>query len=304
MLLDWLPAIGVLVCGLAVLTARAFRGRRRSETLSKGDAVNLMLDESRSLIERGEAVDDLDRRFRNLIRATQLGWDATALAITMIGTALVAGFLVFLWSDEPFAFVSAAGLSLGLVWLGLALRAAYVRAKIVEQTPNFIEMFAGTLQAGVSVEKGLSKAAVRTQGVLGSELRRCSERTALGYAASDSLLELAERYRVVDLKLAATAMGVHRETGGNLSAVLSRLSTVARERLAYRKQIDGMTLSARAAALIVGSAGPLLLVYYIFWGNGLLKLWEDPSGQFFLMLAAGLELVGIVWVAAICRSSI
>jgi len=301
--LDWLPAIALGGCASFVSLAFAVRRWFPVAPLQREvePQIKLRLRNSSS----PESPDsDLDNRFSRLVDVTHTGFETNIAALLVIGVGVLVGAALFVQFEEPIVSILGAMLGMILSYLGLIVRAAYVRSKIQEQLPHAVDMLAGAIRAGVSVEGGLSRVASKTQGFLGYDLRLCDHRIELGLPTSNAIRELADRYQLLDLKQLAVAVAIHQQTGGDLAKVMEQLARVSRERQAYRRQISSLTISARLAAAIVGSAAPGLLLYYSMRGKGLTEFWDDPSGRFLLLLAAGLEIGGVLWILAITRKQI
>ena len=64
----------------------------------------------------------------------------------------------------------------------------------------------------------------------------------------------------MELKIFVVAMMVHRQTGGNLSELLDKLSTVIRERYRIRGQIKALTAEGRFQAYVLLALSLFMLV--------------------------------------------
>ncbi len=62
-----------------------------------------------------------------------------------------------------------------------------------------------------------------------SEFRRVFEEQRFGLPLQDSLLSMADRVNLVDVRILVTAILIQREVGGNLAEILDNLSTVVRD---------------------------------------------------------------------------
>jgi tight adherence protein B len=282
---------------LLVYRLRGTTAKENRETVEES-SVELVLRNSEPSVG---AFRDLDDRFDKTVEVAQTGFDTRHSVLLIIAVGVLFGATYFVVVEEIYGSLVCALLGAIITWVGLVVRAAYVRSKVQEQFPTVADMLSGAIRAGVSVEYALTSVASKSQGFLGQELRACAQKIKLGLPTSRALQEVADRYELLDLKLLAAAVAVNRQTGGNLSKVMEQLARVSRERQAYRRQISGMTASARLAAIIVGAAAPGLVIYYLIRGSGLSNFWEDPSGRFLIILAVCLEIVGVLWIVAITR---
>ena len=76
---------------------------------------------------------------------------------------------------------------------------------------------------------------------------------------------LTRRADLMDVRIFATTVSVHRDSGGNLPVTLERLSEVIRDRMTYHRQLRSVTASGRFSALLILAAGPILFLYMFFF---------------------------------------
>jgi tight adherence protein B len=298
---DWLPALligGVVFVFLLVYRFSRTSGNNLGSQAASEPSVGLVLRNSEP---NAGMFQELDDRFDKTVEVAQTGFDTRDSVLLILAVGVVIGVAYFVFVEELYGALASALVGAVIAWIGLVIRSAYVRSKVQEQFPTVADMLSGAIRAGVSVEHALASVAAKSQGFLGQELRTCAQRIKLGMPTSRALQDVADRYELLDLKLLAAAVAVNRQTGGNLSKVMEQLARVSRERQAYRRQIGGMTASARLAAFIVGAAAPALVVYYLIRGSGLSNFWEDSSGRFLMILAVCLEIAGVLWILAITR---
>ena len=114
---------------------------------------------------------------------------------------------------------------------------------------------------------------------------------------------LVYRLRLIEVKIFATTLAVHREMGGNLATTLDRMAAVLRERITYRRQVRAATAAGRFSATLVASAGPLLFAYmFIFQYEYASALVTLPLGQSLLAVAVALEVIGLVWIVRLLKA--
>jgi tight adherence protein B len=300
----WLPWIGfasasLVAGGIFVLAQRWLQSGRVAEADDRLPRVSLRLPE-----ENDAATAPFDRAFGRFVSEGGLPLDPTLAMLLLLGVGLLAGAALFVVFEN--ALISFAGVVATAVVLMLAAAALRARRQqqILENLPSVVEMLARTVRAGESMEQALHIVAKKARGPLAADLRRCVRQIDMGLSVTAALRLLEERHRLLDVRMLVGALAVHRQAGGNLPATLERLSLVTRERLAYRRQLQSMTASARLAAMIISLAAPILFVYFLYTQQYIENMLNDPTGRFFLLLAAGLEIVGILWMLALSRSEI
>jgi tight adherence protein B len=111
--------------------------------------------------------------------------------------------------------------------------------------------------------------------------------------------DLARRTGLLELKIFVVAVAVHRQTGGNLSELLDKLSAVIRDRHRIRGQVKALTAEGRMQAAILLALPPLLMgVISVVNRQYMAALFQFP------MLIAGMfvfEILGALWLRKLIR---
>jgi Flp pilus assembly protein TadB len=77
---------------------------------------------------------------------------------------------------------------------------------------------------------------------------------------------------------------------------------VVRDRLSYRRQLQAATAAGKASAMLVALIGPAIFLFFFFFRPDYVQtMLESPLGQTALIVAAFMELVGLIWVARLVR---
>ncbi|MGB1008185.1 MAG: type II secretion system F family protein, partial [Thiolinea sp.] len=95
---------------------------------------------------------------------------------------------------------------------------------------------------------------------------------------------------------------IQRETGGNLSEVISNLSGIIRSRFQLRRKVKTLSAEGRLSAWILLSL-PFVLGGVIHMVNPeyLLPLFREPLGQK-LLIGSGCSIVlGVIWINRIIK---
>lgn len=174
----------------------------------------------------------------------------SALAMLVIGRAMLGNLI-------GAAVGTAIGLFLPLYWL-----TAKERKRIndfQEQLPDALDMLVSAMKAGYSFQAAMKFIGEEVPAPLGPEFARFYEEQRLGMEVRTALLALQERINSLDLKMFVTAILIQRETGGNLSEVLGKISTLMRERAAIKGEIATLTAESKLSARILGA-----LPFFVF----------------------------------------
>ena len=123
-----------------------------------------------------------------------------------------------------------------------------------QQLPDAIDMLVSAMKAGYSFQAATQFIGEEMIPPLGPEFARFYDEQRLGMDVRSALVGMQTRVESLDLKMFVTAVLIQRETGGNLSEVLSNLADLVRQRIAMRGQIQTLIaepkLSARFLAVL------------------------------------------------------
>jgi tight adherence protein B len=256
------------------------------------------------LLARG-AANWMDRSFYMMLErsGSQLSV-ASAMAI-LIGSAVVgcvSGLVASAWNSGNWLehpFVGIAGLLLGAM-LPLAWwrwQQARRIKKMQNSLPAALDLLADGLRAGQTLEQGAEMVATRSPSPLRNEFGHTVSLLKLGHSPVAVMERMARRIPLPEFQVFATAVLVHRQTGGNLATLTSRLAAAARDRLEFLSHLGAQTVAGRYSAIGLVIAAVL--------GVALLMLVRPDYLQFFathewgtpLLVTAGvLVLVGAVWM--------
>jgi tight adherence protein B len=99
-----------------------------------------------------------------------------------------------------------------------------------------------------------------------------------------------------------TTILIHRESGGNLTEVLERISGLIRGRFRFQRKVKTLSAEGRMSAWVL-VAIPFVLAAGIAATTPeyMPLLVKDEFGQQLVMAAFGAMLLGIVWIRRIIR---
>jgi tight adherence protein B len=166
--------------------------------------------------------------------------------------------------------------------------------------PETLELVADALRAGQTLEQSAELVASQAPQPLGEEFGYCWSQLKLGHSPVAVLQRMARRVPLPEFKIFATAVLVHRQTGGNLALLAERLAASARDRAEFHGHVRAVTAGSRLSVLGL-TFGTLIAVGIILWlqTDYILEFLQHPVGPTLLAVAAVLQLLGIVWVSRI-----
>lgn len=167
--------------------------------------------------------------------------------------------------------------------------------KLEGQLPEAIDMLVNAMKAGYSLQAAMKFIGEEMSDPLGPEFTRFYDEQRLGVDVRLALNNLAARSDTLDLKMFVTALLIQRESGGNLAEVMTNLSTLMRERVALRGEIDTLTAEPKMSAVVLAML-PIALFALINIMNRdyLSPLYTTATGHMLLVYGAVSILIGFV----------
>jgi tight adherence protein B len=166
--------------------------------------------------------------------------------------------------------------------------------RIEAQLPDAMDLISRALRAGHSFPSALSMVGNEAQDPIASEFKTTFDEISFGISNDQALNNLAARVPSADLRYFVMAVIIQRETGGNLSELLGKLSTLIRERFKLFGKIRVLAAEGKLSAWILtalpfGVAG----VIYILNPEYISILFTDPLGVTWVIGALIMMAIGI-----------
>ncbi len=313
---NWLPALVVfLAVGMAVVSLaflaeslrevrrrRDFRRQLEAVTGKEGPGGDAL---TTSVVRAGEADSVLTslpqvRDLKILLEQADLNWTpGTFISISFgLAAALSASAFILSQAAMPAVFAAMAGLWFPLMYVKRLKRRRIRRFE--EQLPEAIDLLGRSIRAGHAFPTGLKVVGEESPDPMATEFRQIFDEQKFGLPLEDSLLGLADRIDMVDVRIFVTAILIQREVGGNLAEILDKISYTIRERFSLQRQIRVYTAQGRLTGYIL-AALPILLGLAIAALNPeyMAILFEDPMGKVLIAAAAVLQLLGFLLIRRI-----
>ncbi|HKV35788.1 MAG TPA: type II secretion system F family protein [Pyrinomonadaceae bacterium] len=172
--------------------------------------------------------------------------------------------------------------------------------KINAQLPDTLDLLGRSLAVGHAFSEALNQVQTEMPDPIATEFRIVFEEQKLGLSTKVALDRLTERVPLTDLRLCVTAMHIQRETGGNLSEILEKVSQTVRERFKLMEDFRTLTTSSRGSAWILCLL-PFGIVFLLTIINPeyMALLLHDQRGHYILAVAAILQILGIITIKKI-----
>jgi tight adherence protein B len=169
-----------------------------------------------------------------------------------------------------------------------------------EQFPEAIELMGRAIRAGHPLSAGIRMVAEESKDPIAAEYRQIFEEQRFGLPFEEALLGMADRNELNDVRIFVTALLVQREVGGNLAEILDKIATTIRARFTIRRQLRVYTAQGRMSGYVLG-AMPIVvgLGLYALNPDYISLLFTETIGQFLLIGAGVMQIIGYLWIRKI-----
>jgi len=259
---------------------------------------------------RDEVMSNVPRLNRLLLSASwarrlrtytaQAGLEVLPGKLVLITAVLGLGpFIVlpYLYPNTILAIIAGI-VGVSLPWLYIAFkRSARLRA-FEKIFPEAVDLLGRAVRAGHAFTTGLEMAASELPQPVAGEFKLVFDEQSFGLPLRDALTNFAERVPIVDVRFFVTALLIHKETGGNLAAILDDLASVIRERFRLLRDVRVRTAQGRLTAGILIALPPaMVLIMRGVNPDYVNVLFTDPLGLYMLGAAVLLQIIGsmILW---------
>lgn len=194
--------------------------------------------------------------------------------------AMVGGYGGYILSDRLFVgMVLAFMLGNSPLWY-LKRKKAKRMDRFQQQLPDALDLMSRALKAGHTFSGGMRMVADEFENPLGEEFRITLEEINFGMDVDRALLNLQERVDVTDLKFFIVSVNIQRETGGNLSEIISNIARLVRERFILYGKVRILSAEGRISAILL-SALPFAIsgVLYLINPDYISLLWTHDLGR-------------------------
>lgn len=170
------------------------------------------------------------------------------------------------------------------------------------QLPDALDTMIRALRTGYPFVETLEVIAQEMSEPLAGEFAITSDEINHGVDLRQAMQNLSDRVHCLPLTAVTTAVMIQRETGGNLTEILERISKIIRNRFRFQRRIKTLSAEGRMSAWILG-----LIPFVLFALISLTTpeytqtLLTDPMGKNLVNGALVLLLLGNIWVMKLLR---
>lgn len=175
-----------------------------------------------------------------------------------------------------------------------------IRVKFEKQLPDTLDFLSRAMRAGHGVAAAIKMAADEMPNPIGREFSMVSDELNFGIPFSQALNNMGLRVNSKDLHFFLVALAIQRETGGNLTEILTVISKTMRERIKLNGKIRTLAAEGKMSGMILGSM-PFFMALIL---NTLNPGYFDPvmeDGGGIIGIAVLLLALGGLWIMNIVK---
>ncbi|MGL4828837.1 MAG: type II secretion system F family protein [Vibrio sp.] len=302
----------VVFISQALILPAAGSKAKHKELAQRLKQTQMDLDEqTRSLLQE-HYLKSLSPRDRSLVKFTLLaslkktielsGLDWTlAQTLAVCLSISVSAMIAMVILNQPWYLVVAGGAAIWfLLQFFLQKRITDRLSRFEEQLPDALDIIRRMLQAGQPVTQAFNEVGKEMGAPIGLEFKNTFNLLNYGYDMRLAIMQMAERTPTVSMLAFSSAVMLQKETGGNLSENLEKVSKVLRQRFKLTRKIKTLSAESRLSAWILVLSPFALFVGLMFINPDYVKpLYQDPRGIEMVSIGVVSLLFGAIWIRKI-----
>lgn len=208
-------------------------------------------------------IADLHTEPRTIVATSLVAF--AGLTIVMLLLTWITGRRITLGTVELVCLISFA-VTIVVPLLLINRRKQKRRQKMEQQFPVALDVFTRALKAGHPIASAIDLLTKEMEDPLGSEFGIVADEVAYGAELTNSLLDLAERWDLQDIRMFVVSISLQNETGGNLAEILGNLSHVIRERASMYMKVRALSSEGRMSGWML-TVLPVFTFLMLFFLN-------------------------------------
>jgi tight adherence protein B len=211
---------------------------------------------------------------------------------------VICGAIAFA-ASKSFLFALLGGV-MGLAFIPrmiLRMREKRRKKQFDRQVLDVVMLLSSCLKGGLSFQQSIEVIVEEMPPPAQQEYGLVLKENKMGKTMDQALENLLNRMYSSDLELVVNSILVAKETGGDLTKVLARLSTTIRDNRKVKENIETLTLQGRLQGVIM-SFLPLVFVYWVWQQNPhhFDIMFRSEMGRMLLVAAIILQLLGMILI--------
>jgi tight adherence protein B len=194
------------------------------------------------------------RHAQDQLMQAGMTWSPTRLMVAMVLMTIPGLALGFLWPillNGPVTAVALGSILGASPYLFVRHKRKVRMDRMEEQLPEALDFLARSMRAGHAFTISLEMVGEEIVDPLGQEFRTLFNEQNLGAPLDITMRNFALRVPLLDIRFFTSSVLLQKQTGGNLSEILSRLAYVIRERFRLKGQVKAASAHGRLTASIL-----------------------------------------------------
>jgi tight adherence protein B len=243
------------------------------------------------------------RHAQEQIQQAGMNWSATRL-ITAMGLAMIPGLGLGAWMqvllNGPTTAIVFALVTGSIPYLIVRHKRTKRMNELEEQFPNALDFLARSMRAGHAFSISLEMLGEEMPDPIGQEFRALFNEQNLGAPLDIALRNFTQRVPLLDVRFFTSSVLLQKQTGGNLSEILSRLAYVIRERFRLKGQVKAASAHGRLTASILTLLPVATMLGLLFVAPGYLQsMAADDDGKMMIGGAIVAQILGNFFIKKI-----
>src|ERR1017187_5180120 len=311
----FLLILGLLLCSVS-FGLRFYEKQRRKRLVSmlrtvtqngEEQHVNLLIESN----EKRDGIEDILGSVNPTVRITKMlseagmDWTVTRFGITS-GITFSIGAIASMWiplsSPPALRALAVGGCCAVLPYMYVSKKRTKRIDELETQLPDALDFLARSMRAGHAFSISLEMVGEEIHEPLGPEFRALFNEQNLGASLERSFASFSKRVPIPDVRFFCSAVILERQTGGNLSEILNRLSHIIRERFRLKGQVKAVSAHGRLTATIltllpIATLGGLIVTSPEY----LQPMFENPLGKKIIAAGVVAQVLGNFFIRKIIK---
>jgi tight adherence protein B len=237
------------------------------------------------------------------IHQAGLQWTVSRLLLTCVVIGVSGMLMTSSFAHQGMLWSAGIGMAVALLpWLYVQRKRWARLHKMERQLPEALDLMIRALRSGHAFSSALQMLGEEMAEPIAGEFRTVHDEVNFGVSLAQALKNLCERVPITDLRYFVVSVLIQRESGGNLTEVLSNLSRLIRERLKLLAKVRVLSSEGRLSAWILGLM-PIAMVALLKFANPefIEPLWTDPIGISIVKTLVVMMAIGMLVLIKIIR---
>ncbi|WCP67693.1 type II secretion system F family protein [Vibrio tubiashii] len=298
----------VFISQALILPAAGSKAKHKELSQRLKESQTSLDEEARSLLHEHymKSLTPLDRKLvkietfsslKKMIELSGYDWSLTQTISVTLSFSLVA-LLAALVTSQPIYVAIVAPIGVWLIlYFWLSKKISDRLSAFEEQLPEALDIMRRMLQAGQPVTQAFNEVGSEMPAPIGVEFKNTFNLLNYGYDMRMAIMQMAERTPTVSMLAFSSAVLLQKETGGNLSENLEKVSRVLRARFKLQRKIKTLSAESRLSAWILVLSPFILFLFMSFINPEYLEpLYKDPRGLDLVSGGVVSLFIGSMWI--------